>query len=164
MEEDTIDTPEIIESESIGEAVENLIEQKIEDSTDNGLNDEGEEIQIENLSIDRFTAIESWLDGLQTKIEGFETWISTQTQLLTATQDQIKMVQELLIQQAEQIKMIVQPPAPDPLIIQQAPEPEAIPEPVVNDPEPEAQPEPEPEPDYSKMRQKHRPKEARDYL
>ena len=155
---DEIIDPETIEPETIGEAVENLIEQKIDDVLISEVNT-APDIPIQVTHNDnRFLAIETWLDGLQTKIEGFETWIQTQTQLLSATQDQIKMLQQIAIQPPIVVEV-------EPSTTQQAleVEPEVNQEPVANEPEPVVDQEPPP-PDYSKMRQKHRPKEARDYL
>lgn len=158
---DDNNTDEIIEPETIGEAVENLIEQKIDESIDNALPEVNPAPEIPvpfDLYSNRFLAIETWLDGLQTKIEGFETWIQTQTQLLSATQDQIKMLQQIAIQPPIVLEV-------EPSTTQQAleVEPEVNQEPVANEAEPVVDQEPPP-PDYSKMRQKHRPKEARDYL
>lgn len=162
MTDDTNTPDEIIAPETIGEAVENLIEQKIDESIDDVLIEEvnttPDILILPNVNDNRFLAIETWLDGLQTKIEGFETWIQTQTQLLSATQDQIKMLQQIAIQPPIVVEV-------EPSITQQAleVEPEVNQEPVVNEPDPAEDQEPPP-PDYSKMRQKHRPKEARDYL
>ena len=161
MIDDTNTPDEIIDPETIGEAVENLIEQKIDESIDNVLPEVNTIPDIPilpNVNDNRFLAIETWLDGLQTKIEGFETWIQTQTQLLSATQDQIKMLQQIAIQPPIVVEV-------EPSTTQQVleVEPEVNQEPVANEPEPVVDQEPPP-PDYSKMRQKHRPKEARDYL
>lgn len=161
MIDDTNTPDEIIDPKTIGEAVENLIEQKIDESIDNVLPEVNTIPDIPilpNVNDNRFLAIETWLDGLQTKIEGFETWIQTQTQLLSATQDQIKMLQQ----------MAIQPPIVEevePSTTQQVleVEPGVNQEPVANEPDPVEDQEPPP-PDYSNMRQKHRPKEARDYL